>query len=243
MADLWTSRTELLLGEGHLLKLKDAHVLVVGLGGVGAYAAELICRAGVGKMTIVDGDVVSESNINRQLVALNSTLNQPKASVLAKRLLDINPLLKLKVIESFIDENQTANLLESSHFDVVVDAIDSLAPKVSLLHHAVKMGLKIVSSMGAGGKVDPSKVQISDISKTHNCRLARVVRKRLAKLGVYKNLRVVFTTEETNSEAVIDVSNEKNKRSTVGTVSYMPAVFGCFVASEVIKGLSEVSNG
>lgn len=243
MTDVWTSRTELLLGSENLNRLKGAHVLVVGLGGVGAYVAESICRAGVGEMTIVDGDAVNMSNINRQLIALHSTLGKSKAVVLAERLLDINPELKLSIIEDFISEDGMADLLQSASFSYVVDAIDSLAPKVALLYKANKLGLKVVSSMGAGGKTDPTKVFIADISKTNTCRLARTVRKRLSKLGVTKSIPVVYSEEETDKKAVIDVSNEKNKRSTVGTISYMPAIFGCFLASIVLKGLINNTEG
>ena len=243
MANVWTSRTELLLGSEKLNCLKNANVLIVGLGGVGAYVAESICRSGVGEMTIVDGDTVNESNINRQLVALHSTLGRSKAAVLAERLIDINPELKLSIIEDFISEEEMPVLLQSNAFDYVVDAIDSLAPKVALLYNAANLGLNVVSSMGAGGKTDPRKVFISDISKTHTCRLARTVRKRLYKLGVQNNIPVVYSEEETDKNAVISVSNEKNKRSTVGTISYMPAVFGCFLASIVLKGLISSPEG
>jgi tRNA threonylcarbamoyladenosine dehydratase len=184
----WLERTELLLGEEKLKKLKNANVLVVGLGGVGAYAAEQICRAGVGKMTIVDGDVVESSNRNRQLPALISTTGKPKAVVLAERFRDINPEIILTVVNDFIHDEKTIELLKSEPFDYVVDAIDTLSPKVFLVYHAVQMGMKVVSSMGAGGKTDPEKIQVADISKSHSCRLARVFRKRLSKLGIQEGM-------------------------------------------------------
>jgi len=233
----WLERTELLLGEARLKKLKNANVLVVGLGGVGAYAAELLCRAGIGRMTIVDGDVVEESNRNRQLPALISNNGKPKAEVLAERFSDINPDIELTVLNEFIRDEKTVELLKSQSFDYVVDAIDTLSPKVYLVFRAVELGLKVVSSMGAGGKTDPSKVQVADISKSYNCKLARMMRKRLSKLGVKKGVKVVFSPEEIDEEA-IRLEEGQNKKSTVGTISYMPPVFGCFIASAVIREIS-----
>ena len=232
----WLERTELLLGTKKLDKLKTSNVLVVGLGGVGAYAAEQLCRAGVGKMTIVDGDIVEESNLNRQLPALISTVKKPKAEVLAERFLDINPDLELKVINDFIRDEKTVELLKSQHFDYVIDAIDTLAPKVFLIYHAMELGLKVVSSMGAGGKTDPTNTRITDISKSYNCKLARMLRKRLSKLGIKKGIKVVFSPEKI-SENAVRIEESQNKKSTVGTISYMPPVFGCFISSVVIRDL------
>lgn len=234
----WLERTELLLGRKKLEKLKNAHVLIVGLGGVGAYAAEQLCRAGIGKMTIVDGDIVEESNRNRQLSALVSTTGNSKVEVLAGRLRDINPELDLVVVNDFIRDEKTTILLKSEPFDYVVDAIDTLSPKVFLIYEAVTLGLKVVSSMGAGGKVDPSLVKATDISKSYNCKLARILRKRLSKLGVNTGIKVVFSPEKTGQNA-IRVEEGQNKKSTVGTISYMPPVFGCFIASVVITDLLE----
>ncbi len=233
----WLERTELLLGKNKLNKLKKSHVLVVGLGGVGAYAAEQICRAGVGNMTIVDGDVVEPSNRNRQLPALISTTGKPKAEVLRERFLDINPQLNLTVINDFIRDEKIIELLSSHPFDYVVDAIDTLSPKVYLVYHAVQQELKVISSMGAGGKVDPSKIQVADISKSHTCRLAKAMRKRLSRLGVKKGVKVVFSAELVDEDAV-RLEESQNKKSTVGTISYMPPVFGCFIASAVIRDLA-----
>ncbi|MDL2255055.1 tRNA threonylcarbamoyladenosine dehydratase [Parabacteroides sp. OttesenSCG-928-K15] len=237
MSYSWNNRTELLLGAEGMEHLAGSHVLVVGLGGVGAYAAELICRAGVGTMTIVDADVVQESNINRQLPALHSTLGQTKAEVVGARLTDINPRLKLTILHEFLRDERTEELLLSTPFDYIVDAIDSLSPKVYLLHFAVKHDIPIVSSMGAGAKVDPAQVKLADISKSHNCTLAKMVRKRLHRLGVRRGIPVVFSTEMVNPEAVIEVEDEACKKTTTGTVSYMPAIFGCFLASHVIRNL------
>ena len=233
----WNIRTELLFGKERMDRLAECHVLVVGLGGVGAYAAEQLCRAGIGRMTIVDADRVGESNLNRQLPALHSTLGRPKADVVAERLRDINPELRLTVLNEFLRNERTEQLLVEGHFDYVVDAIDSLSPKVFLLHFAYTHQIPIVSSMGAGAKVDPAQVRIADISKSINCTLARAVRKRLHALGVRKGIPVVFSTEFADMNAVIEVNDEQNKRTTAGTVSYMPAIFGCYLASHVLRNI------
>ncbi len=232
----WLERTELLLGEEKLKRLQKANVLVVGLGGVGAYAAEQLCRAGIGNLTIVDGDVVEPSNRNRQLPALVSTTGKHKAEILKQRFLDINPEINIKVVNDFIQDEKIKVLLTSDSFDYVVDAIDTLSPKVSLVYVAVQLGLKVVSSMGAGGKTNPAEIKVSDISKTYNCRLAKVMRKRLSRLGVNKGVKVVFTSELVDEQAV-RVEESRNKKSTVGTISYMPPLFGCFIASIVIRDL------
>lgn len=231
----WFSRTELLLENERIEKLKNSHVLVVGLGGVGGIASEMICRAGVGTMTIVDADIVAPSNINRQLAALQSTIGKPKAEVLGARLRDINPEIKLTVINEYLEEDKAENLLQN--VDFVVDAIDTISPKVSLIKTCLDKKIQIISSMGSGAKTDPTKVQITDISKTLNCPLARTVRQRLSKLGIKKGLPVVASTELPNKEAVILIDKERNKKSTTGTVSYMPNVFGCFIASYVIRNI------
>jgi len=233
----WLSRTELLLGEETLEQVKNAHVLVVGLGGVGAYAAELICRAGVGQMTIVDGDDIEASNINRQMPATTKTIGQDKADIMGERLLAINPNLKLRVINEFLRENRMIQIIEETHYDYVVDAIDTLAPKIFLIYHSLKNNYKVVSSMGAGGKMDPGKIQVTDISKSYNCRLARMLRKKLHQIGVRKGVQVVFSPEDVDKKAVILVESQ-NKKSNVGTISYMPPVFGCYIASVVLRHLS-----
>lgn len=235
----WLNRTELLLGAEKLEKLKNSNVLVVGLGGVGAYAAEQICRSGVGKMTIVDGDVVETTNRNRQLPALVSTTGQPKTEILAARFYDINPEIELTVVNEFISDEKTVELLKSQPFDYVVDCIDTLSPKVFLIYHTMQMGLPLVSSMGAGGKIDPEKIRIDDISKTSYCKLAKVVRKRLADLGIKKGVQVVYSIEVTEENAV-RAEDSRYKKSTVGTISYLPAIFGCFISSVVLRGLISV---
>ena len=229
-------RTELLLGEENLRRLAAAHVLVVGLGGVGAYAAEMICRAGVGRMTIADADVVSVSNINRQMVALHSTVGRPKAEVLAERLRDINPEIELTVVSRYIRDDVTYELLDSARFDYVVDAIDTLSPKAALIKGALDRDYLLVSSMGAGAKTDPSLMEIRDISATHHCPLAHMLRKRLHKMGVRTGFWAVFSPEPLREGAMIEC-DETNKKSNVGTVSYLPAVFGCGCASVAVRGL------
>ena len=233
----WNTRTELLLGAERMEYLSHCHVLVVGLGGVGAYAAEQICRAGIGHMTIVDADTVNESNINRQLPALHSTVGMQKAEVVGRRLLDINPRLKLTILNEVLRDERTDEVLSSQKYDFIVDAIDSLSPKVYLLAYAYKHDIPIVSSMGAGAKLDPSQVKIADISKSYNCTLARAVRKRLHHLGVNKGIPVVFSTEFADPDAIVEVENEQCKRTTTGTVAYMPAIFGCYLASYVIRNI------
>ncbi len=212
------------------------HVLVVGLGGVGGSAAEMLCRSGVGRLTLVDSDVVSPSNINRQLIAFQHTVGQPKTLLFAERFKDINPDCDVRTVTEFLRDETMVRLLESEHFDYVVDAIDTLSPKVFLLYHAHRLGLPVVSSMGSAGKVDPALVCISDIAKSHTCPLAAMVRKRLRRLGVSDGITVVFSTEQVDPLAVAEEPST-NKRTTIGTISYLPVVFGCFCASVVIRSV------
>ncbi len=239
MTENWLARTEMLIGEEKLVKLKDARVLVVGLGGVGSWAAEMICRSGVGSMTIADGDTVHPSNRNRQLPALKSTEGLPKAEVMAARLTDINPGIRLTVINEYLRDDRMVEILEKG-FDYVVDAIDTLSPKIFLIYHSMQMKYPLVSSMGAGGKFAPEKISVSDISKTTNCSLARILRKRLHRLGIREGFTAVYSPEEIDKTKVIPVTGEVNKASVVGTMSYMPAAFGLSCASVVIRGLTGV---
>ena len=237
MLEDWKQRTRLLLGEEKMERLQQAHVLVVGLGGVGAYAAEMICRAGVGRMTIVDADMVQPTNINRQLPALHSTMGREKAEVLAARFKDINPDIQLTVLPVFLKDDNIPELLDAARYDFVVDAIDTLAPKCYLITEALKRHIKIVSSMGAGAKSDITQIRFADIWDTYHCGLSKAVRKRLQKLGIKRKLPVVFSTEQADPKAVLLTEDVQNKKSTCGTVSYMPAVFGCYLAEYVIKRL------
>ena len=233
----WQQRTRILLGEDKMKRLQQAHVLVVGLGGVGAYAAEMICRAGVGRMTIVDADMVQPTNLNRQLPALHSTLGMSKAEILEKRFRDINPEIGLTVLPVFLKDENIPELLDAASYDFVVDAIDTLSPKCHLIAEAMKRHIKIVSSMGAGAKSDITQVCFADIWDTYHCGLSKAVRKRLQKMGIKRKLPVVFSTEQADPKAVLLTKDEMNKKSTCGTVSYMPAVFGCYLAEYVLKRL------
>lgn len=231
----WNDRTRLLIGDDGIDKLKNSHVLVVGLGGVGAYAAEQLARAGIGRMTIVDGDVVNVTNRNRQLLALGSTQGRPKAEVMAERIRDINPDVELEVINQYMKDDAIIELV-SKPYDYVVDAIDTVAPKVFLLYYAKQNNQRIVSCMGAGGKFHPEKIEIADIAQSNHCRLAFFIRKRLHRLGVFDGIKAVFSPEPVDESAIVNVS-EQNKVSNVGTISYMPAAFGIFCASVVINDL------
>jgi tRNA A37 threonylcarbamoyladenosine dehydratase len=237
----WLKRTELILDNEKLGKLKSANVLVVGLGGVGAYAAEMICRAGVGSMTIVDGDKIHPTNRNRQLAALKSTEGMAKAEVMGHRILDINPDIKLTVIQEYIKDDRMIEVIDKG-FDYVVDAIDTLSPKIFLIYHTLQRKLPLVSSMGAGGKFDPIKVSISDISETTDCSLARILRKRLHRLGIRDGFTAVYSPEVIDKEKVIITNSERNKASIVGTISYMPASFGIACASVVLRDLAGISR-
>ena len=234
----WLSRTEMLLGAENLRKLNESHVLIAGLGGVGSWAAEMICRAGVGAMTIIDGDRITAANINRQLPALTSTTGRMKAEVMKERLLDINASLKIRVIPEFIRDQRMIDILEEDKYDYIVDAIDTLSPKVFLIYHSLRLNLRIVSSMGAGGKYDPSAIRVADISETNFCNLARMLRKKLHKLGVNKGFAAVYSPEVVDKDRIVRGSDESNKASSVGTMSYMPAAFGIICASVVIRELA-----
>jgi len=235
----WLKRTELILGNEGLEKLKTANVLVVGLGGVGAYAAEMICRAGVGSMTIVDGDVVNPSNRNRQLAALKSTEGLAKAEVMGHRLKDINPAVNLTVIGEYIKDERMVEIIDMG-YDYVVDAIDTLSPKIFLIYHTMQRKYPLVSSMGAGGKFDPTKISISDISETTDCTLARILRKRLHRLGIRDGFTAVYSPELIDKSKIVPTNGEQNKASIVGTISYMPAAFGIACASVVIRDLAGI---
>lgn len=236
----WLSRTQLLVGDEALRKLANSHVMIVGLGGVGSYAAEFIARSGVGKMTIIDGDVVDPTNRNRQLPALATNHGQFKADIMAERLSAINPEIELEVIKEFINPEMVMQ-----HFtvkpDYLIDAIDSITPKITFIKMAYEKGWKIVSSMGAGGKMDPTKLQVVDISKTYNCPFAQQVRKVLKRNhNIRKGIKVVFSPEETNKESLVFTDGSNYKKSAYGTISYLPAVFGAVTASVVIRDLIEV---
>lgn len=233
----WQQRTVQLFGEEEHERIRTAHVLVVGVGGVGAYAAEMLCRAGVGRLTLVDADTVQLSNINRQLPALHSTVGRAKAEVLAARFHDINPEVVLDARIMYLGVENIASFLEEVRPDFIVDAIDTIQPKCHLICEAWRRRIKIVSSMGAGAKSDVTQVRLADLWETYHCGLSKAVRNGLKRMGMRRSLPVVFSTEQACPDAVIKVDNERNKKSTTGTVSYMPATFGCFLANYVIKEL------
>lgn len=237
MDKFWLERTDLLIKEDGLKKLQNATVLVVGLGGVGSFAAEFLTRSGIGKMTIVDGDVVDITNINRQLPALHSTIDASKVDVVGNRLLDINPNLQLTKINEFLVPERMEEVIDAEKFDYILDCIDSVTPKITLIKAARKRKIKIVSAMGAGGKMDPSKVMVRDISKTNNCFLARQIRKRLKKEKINKGIRCVFSYEVQNEGSLKLTDGSNYKRSFYGTISYIPALFGLYAAAEVINYL------
>jgi tRNA A37 threonylcarbamoyladenosine dehydratase len=233
----WMGRTQLLLGEEKLSKLINSNVLVVGLGGVGGIAAEMIARAGVGKMTIVDADTVDPTNRNRQIPALYSTEGVLKTDVLKARLLDINPDLELTVVPEYFRDELTHKILDEGNFDYALDCIDTLSPKVFFIKACIDRKIPLVSSMGAGNKVDPTQVRVDDISKSYNCKLAKYTRKYLHKFGIRKGVKVVFSAEEAQQYMGVTMVGARNKKSAPGTISYLPAVFGCTVASVAIRDL------
>lgn len=231
-------RTTLLLGTEKMQRLSDAHVLIVGTGGVGAYAAEMICRAGVGTLTLIDADCVSPSNINRQLIALHSTVGKSKVEVLAERLRDINPAVVLHPKEEYLTAESAVELVAQGNFDFVVDAIDTIQPKVALLSACLKQKVRVVSSMGAGAKTDITSIQFVDIWQTYHCGLSKSVRSGLTKAGLKGHkLPVVFSSQQADRNALLSVEGERNKKTTAGTISYMPATFGCYLAQYVIERL------
>ncbi|WP_297517441.1 tRNA threonylcarbamoyladenosine dehydratase [Flavobacterium sp.] len=233
---VWQERAELLFKTEGLEKLRKANVLVVGLGGVGSFAAEFLARAGVGKMTIVDGDVVDITNINRQLPALHSTVGLPKVELMAARLLDINPELELIPLKEFLSPERAFELV-SPEFDYVLDCIDSVTPKLNLLLAAKRKGVKVISNMGAGGKYLASKVKVTDISKTDYCPLAKHVRKRLKKEGISGGIKVVYSSERPDYDSVKHTDGSNYKKSFYGTNSWMPCLFGLHAAETVVRYL------
>lgn len=234
MSQDWQYRTSLLVGEEGLARLSGAYVAVVGIGGVGAAAAEMVVRAGVGHILIVDSDSVSDTNRNRQLLALCSTLGRSKCDVLKERLLDINPSLEIDIVQEYVSESSVAALLDVFHIDFLIDAIDTLSPKISLIQYCLSKGIPMVSSMGSGAKFDATAVRIADISKTRQCPLAHQLRKRLHHLGIYSGFDAVFSEETPVRESIV-LEESANKRSQVGTISYLPTVFGCVCAQAAIR--------
>lgn len=236
----WLERTELILGETEMNRLKNAHVLIVGLGGIGSFAGEFIARAGIGKMTIIDGDVFDITNKNRQLTALDSTIGRNKAIVLAERIRDINPDIELNVLQEFVLPERTWEILHEYQPDFVMDCIDSLAPKIEWIIACKRLKIRIITHLGAGGKIDPSKVSVASLTQSHNCKLGHHVKKRLKKKGIgYKSVRCVFSSELQQKKSLKLTDGSNFKRSFYGTVSYMPGLFGLMGAADVIRYLSQ----
>lgn len=232
VAEVWNSRTLTLLGEEAVGRLARARVLVAGVGGVGGYAAEMLARSGVGHLTLVDADNVAVSNINRQIIATSDAVGESKVWLFADRFRAINPEIDVRPIQEYLDADNIPALLERE-FDYVIDAIDTVAPKMTLILECLRRGIPIISSMGAGGRLDPSKVGYFDISETRDDGLARVVRQRLRKAGIRRGLTVVASTERPERHSVIPL-DERNKRSSFGTIATIPAMFGIFLSSKVI---------
>lgn len=232
----WLSRTSLLIGEEALRHLTKQHVMVVGLGGVGSFAAEFIARSGIGRMTIIDGDVVDPTNRNRQLPALSTNHGVSKAEIMADRLRAINPEIQLEVVKSFVTPEMVVEQL-SRRPDYIIDAIDSITPKITFLRLAYEMQLPLVSSMGAGAKLDPTRLQVVDISETYMCPFAQQIRKNLKSHNIRKGIKVVFSPEDPIKESLMLTDGKNFKKSAYGTISYLPAVFGAVAASVVIRDL------
>lgn len=231
----WQERAELLFKAQGLQNLKNSKVLVVGVGGVGSFAAEFLARAGVGNLTIVDGDVVDITNINRQLPALHSTVGLSKIEVVGNRLMDINPELNLTKVQEFLSPERAFEIV-NSEYDYVLDCIDSVTPKLNLIIGAKRNRVKIISSMGAGGKMEASKVKVADITNTVNCMFAKTIRRRLKEHKIDK-LKVVFSSEIQDEKSLKMTDGSNYKKSFYGTNSYMPGLFGLYMAETVIRYL------
>lgn len=235
MADEF-SRSELLLGRDAMKKLNNSHVAVFGIGGVGSYTVEALVRCGVGELTLIDNDTVSVTNINRQIIALNSTVGKAKVEVAKNRALDINPNIKIHTLKTFFTaENQSE--IDFTEFDYVVDAIDTVSGKIALVEECQKAGVPIISSMGTGNKLDPTAFEVSDIFKTSVCPLAKVMRHELKKRGI-KKLKVVYSKEEPKVHKGETDEKPQGRRSIPASVSFVPSVAGLIIAGEVIKDLS-----
>lgn len=227
-------RSHILIGDEGIKRLQDSHVFLAGMGGVGSFTAEALARMGVGEMTLVDHDVVSGSNMNRQLVALQSTIELSKADVMAERIKDINPDCKINIIKEFLTPESIPELLKQD-FDVIVDAIDSMSSKATLLETAWRNKTPVFASMGAGGKLDPTQVRTGDIMKTSMCKLAKQLRGHLRKRGVGKGIQAVYSIEQPMPALPPESVGRGRPRAVNGTVSYMPSIFGLTLAGLVIN--------
>lgn len=234
----WLERSALLIGEESIEKLKNAHVLIVGLGGIGSFAGEFIARSGIGTMTIIDGDVFDKTNKNRQLTATDSTINRNKAVVLGEKIKDINPEIHLNIIEEFVVPERVWEILAEFKPDYVMDCIDSVTPKLEWIKACLRLKIKIITHLGAGGKLDPAKVQVAKLENTNNCKLGHHIKKRLKREGInFKRVKAVYSSEIQIKESLKLTDGKNFKRSFYGTISYIPGLFGLYGASEVIKHL------
>lgn len=236
----WLERTELILGPKEMDRLKSAHVLIVGLGGIGSFAGEFIARAGVGTMTIVDGDAFDITNKNRQLTALDSTIGKNKAAVLGQRIKDINPDIQLNIVEEFVLPERVWELLDQYKPNYVMDCIDSVTPKLEWIIACKSRKIKVITHLGAGGKIDPSRVHVAKLPDSHNCKLGAHIKKRLKKKNVgFEKIKCVYSSELQQKDSLKMTDGANYKRSFYGTVSYMPALFGLLGAAEVIRYLTK----
>jgi tRNA A37 threonylcarbamoyladenosine dehydratase len=238
MLNNWEERTQLLLSYEGIKKIRKAKILIVGVGGVGGTTAEFLCRAGIQNIDIVDNDSFSETNLNRQIFSNTNNIGYKKVEEAKKRLLNINPELNINAIDKYVHEDNVEKIVKND-YDIVIDAIDTLSPKIFLILACVNNDIPIISSMGAGGRTDVSKVQRADISKSFNCGLARMVRKRLTKYGIRKGFPVVFSPEDVDDKAFRLTDDERNKKTVVGVISYMPSTFACYISEYVIHHLTK----
>jgi len=239
MNEAYFSRTELLVGQQGMQKLAQTSVVVIGLGGVGSYSAEALARSGIGKLILIDFDVIEPANINRQILALQSTIGKPKVELMQQRILDINPKAEVIIYQEVLDENKQDSLLAGAEY--CVDAIDSLSAKISLLEFLLKNERKFISVMGAGNRLDPSQIHISTIDKSYNCPLARKVRKLLSKRGIKGSFPCVYSSElplkiaEDNEVTEAEDLLQAKQRKVIGSISYLPSIMGLMAASYVIR--------
>ncbi len=220
-------RTKLVLGDDGVEKLKKKHIIICGIGGVGSYVLEACARIGINNITVVDKDVVDVTNINRQLLALNSTINMPKVEVAKNRVLDINKEAHIKAVKDNITKENIAQILKQENISYVIDAVDNFEAKISIIKYCKEKNIKCISCMGMGNRINPLEIKVDDIFNTSVCPLAKKVRKELKSIGISKQ-KVVYSTE---------VPKKNNSTNTIGSVSFVPSVAGLIIASEVVKGL------
>ncbi len=241
------SRLELLCGTANLKHLAETCVAVVGLGGVGSYAAETLARSAIGKFILIDFDTVGPSNLNRQIIALHSTIGKPKTEIMRQRILDINPQAEVVIHTEFIDQDNRHELLVGA--DYIIDAIDSLGPKIGLLEYLVRNERRFISIMGAGNRMDPSSIHLSTLDKSHNCPLARRVRKFLGRRGIKGKFPCVYSSElPSKPDEDVDspeelIINRGRQRKTIGSICYMPAIMGMMAAAWVVRARCETCGG